>query len=1128
MSSKPRVVVTGASGLLGRAVFERCKTEGYDVKGLAYSRARDGLTKLNLTSTDEVYSFLSSIKPHVIIHCAAERRPDVVEKDPEGSEALNVGVPTHLAQWCAFQEKEGGQPAPLLINISTDYVFDGSKPPYKVDDDPNPLNTYGVSKLRGERAVSEHGIKGRSVNFRVPVLYGYAESPDESAVNILLTTIQRPSQVPSALKKMDAYAVRYPTNVSDVARALGDLVNLAYAEGGVAPPSLPPTLHFSAMEAMTKYDMCNVLARVWNSVQADLIESQPELQPGTLDEQIATTEYLDPEYEVDLTAATMRPRHCKLDLSSTRELGISTDCVTFESWWKGYLTETETTRLEAERKAAAEAEECRVKEVAAAEEKRKQDAEERKSREEEEKCKREEAEAEERSARVAKEKEEAERLANEIEEERKEKERIETDKAERKQREAQELDLLHAEQQAAEQETVVKADDMAEGKLKCSTHSERRAQDPMDLVAKSIEQSDGNEILEQMQGSSEGKDEDQNENDGQGPSASNSPRPSFSSLRARPTPPASSSSPDPSMAPPLRPNSLQEAGEAILRRASAGTTSSKVHSSITPLGEPLAVTRQVSGSVASREDARSLPTALLKGDDSLISTGSTAAQDADSDGYGEPSPRLESTMPRFIDEQRAAAPVQSATAVSALVLQQQEQQPKQAHVPPQHQQPQEQGEPDFPGSGPSPGPGPGSDQIMVRSTINAVDERIADANMRDDLPAEPHQRRFTFEIKVGDPQKVGDPVTAHTVYTVRTKTDCSNFRALQFSVLRRYNDFRWLHAALVNNNPGMIVPPVPEKVKIGRFAPELVESRRHGLETCINKISNHPVLQHDDDLRLFLESDNFAHDVKMRDLRKGPVPTPEQKTYFGWSSNIGGPKFVETDEWFERQKGYLDSLESQLRKIVKAINTLAQQRKDFAHQTSEFSSMMMVLSTSSLSRAMCTCFAGLGEVQRRAQELAELQSDADMREIGTVIYEYERIVGSVRKAFATRVDAWLAWQLAEEDLHKLRRKYEKLKSEGGRVHPERLHSMLQDIADKESQSLHLKKMFDDISRRCKTEMAAFDIERVEEFRNALETWIDGMVERQEEMAKEWEHYIALLERQTGRTIDAPGSRSNVS
>jgi Vps5 C terminal like len=157
----------------------------------------------------------------------------------------------------------------------------------------------------------------------------------------------------------------------------------------------------------------------------------------------------------------------------------------------------------------------------------------------------------------------------------------------------------------------------------------------------------------------------------------------------------------------------------------------------------------------------------------------------------------------------------------------------------------------------------------------------------------------------------------------------------------------------------------------------------------------------------------------------------------------------------------------------------------------------------------------------------------------------------LQKAFGTRVDAWLAWQRADEELHKLRGKHEKLKAEGGRVHPDRVHTMLQDIADKESQSLHLKNIFDDISRRCKTEMAHFDVERVEDFRVALDKWLDGLIDRQEDvsaiercnfasisdshgicafaaqMVREWEHYVALLERQTGRTIEVQGPRPNV-
>lgn len=82
-----------------------------------------------------------------------------------------------------------------------------------------------------------------------------------------------------------------------------------------------------------------------------------------------------------------------------------------------------------------------------------------------------------------------------------------------------------------------------------------------------------------------------------------------------------------------------------------------------------------------------------------------------------------------------------------------------------------------------------------------------------------------------------------------------------FSVLRRYSDFLWLYETLSQNNPGVMVPPVPEKNPYRRFDENFVQQRRLALEKCIQKMANHPVLQKDPDLKMFLESDTFALDV---------------------------------------------------------------------------------------------------------------------------------------------------------------------------------------------------------------------------------------------------------------------------
>jgi sorting nexin-1/2 len=74
-----------------------------------------------------------------------------------------------------------------------------------------------------------------------------------------------------------------------------------------------------------------------------------------------------------------------------------------------------------------------------------------------------------------------------------------------------------------------------------------------------------------------------------------------------------------------------------------------------------------------------------------------------------------------------------------------------------------------------------------------------------------------FEITVSEPQKVGvDAINARIVYKVRTRTNSKAFKRDDVTVERRYNDFVWLYNRLVESNPGIVVPPIPEKNAFGK------------------------------------------------------------------------------------------------------------------------------------------------------------------------------------------------------------------------------------------------------------------------------------------------------------------------
>ncbi|RDW71184.1 hypothetical protein BP6252_07747 [Coleophoma cylindrospora] len=368
----------------------------------------------------------------------------------------------------------------------------------------------------------------------------------------------------------------------------------------------------------------------------------------------------------------------------------------------------------------------------------------------------------------------------------------------------------------------------------------------------------------------------------------------------------------------------------------------------------------------------------------------------------------------------------------------------------------------------------------------------------------------TFDISVGDPHKVGDLTSSHIVYAVRTKTSSKAYRQPEFTVTRRYRDFLWLYNSLHANNPGVVVPPPPEKQAVGRFDSNFVESRRMALEKMLNKTAAHPTLQHDGDLKLFLESETFNVDVKHKE-RKEPGLGETKGMFSGLGLSVGGGgKFVEQDEWFHERRIYLDALENQLKALLKAMDVVVTQRKGLAEAAGDFSASLHALSAVELSPSLSGPLEGLSDLQIRIRELYERQAQQDVLTLGITIDEYIRLIGSIKQAFGSRQKAFHSWHAAESEMQKRKSTQEKLLRQG-KTQQDRLNQMNADVADAERKVHQARLLFEDMGRLMRGELERFEREKVEDFKSGVETFLESAVEAQKELIELWETFLMQLD-----------------
>lgn len=226
-----RCLVLGGTGMLGRAVVAEARSRGWAALGLSHAQA-------DLDDRGRLLGWAERFRPEVVVNCAAYTKVDAAETDRERAFAVNGDG---VANAAALAGRAGAR----LVQVSTDYVFDGkAQAPYREDAPTAPLSVYGESKLAGERRALGYE---RSLVVRTSWLFGPGGASFVATMVGLIEAGRLPLRVVTDQQGC-------PTSTPSLARALLDLA--AREASGI--------VHYQDREPVSWYAFAVEIARLWS------------------------------------------------------------------------------------------------------------------------------------------------------------------------------------------------------------------------------------------------------------------------------------------------------------------------------------------------------------------------------------------------------------------------------------------------------------------------------------------------------------------------------------------------------------------------------------------------------------------------------------------------------------------------------------------------------------------------------------------------------------------------------------------------------------------------------------------------------------------------------------------------
>ena len=375
-------------------------------------------------------------------------------------------------------------------------------------------------------------------------------------------------------------------------------------------------------------------------------------------------------------------------------------------------------------------------------------------------------------------------------------------------------------------------------------------------------------------------------------------------------------------------------------------------------------------------------------------------------------------------------------------------------------------------------------------------------------------------------------MSSHVNYTVLTNTTNEKYSYTQSSVVRRYNDFLWLHDILTDEYPYAVIPPMPEKNTMNRFEIEFVEVRRAALQAFLREIAASPLLKDSKRLRTFLTEDDekFAEEKaetksSLKDSLKGNPMEAGMKLLkmMGSGLNKVGSQVQKSVQQQMGGEAPMSKEDEKLAKYVQYISDLSEQVSALAAHAQDFVDNQSDFTANLIDMGLAMNLMGqlqqdvVGDAMRSLNDavnvIQQVWTEKGLREDRAFVQPMKRLVlllNEVKMTVGRRTLILSNYQSACHSLKKAKATYKKLASTPGKS--SKLPGAEEEIERYKKRAGKLKKKLHTVTEKINGVLEDFRDHKMALIRNMVLDLLMIQMQYHKQVANVWRNYLPELQK----------------